>query len=87
MTAPVDAKAIAAGLTKAQRACVLAIDVTHNRPWWWRRRCKTPPSAPALESAIRAGLVEKMAEDFAMLYRLTPLGLAVRAYLTQAQPR
>ena len=82
-----DVAEIARGLTKAQRACVLAIDGTHNRPWWWRRRCKTPPSAPALESAIRAGLVEKMAEDFAMLYRLTPLGLAVRAYLTQEQPR
>ena len=78
---------IARGLTKAQRECVLVIDATHDRPWWWRRRSKNPPSAPALESAIRAGLVVKEAEDFAMLYRLTPIGLAVRAHLTQEQPR
>lgn len=78
-----EAALVALSLSPAIKAAVLAIDVTEHRPWWWRSRSKSPPSAQCLNAAAKAGLVEKMAEDFAWLYRLTPSGLKVRAALEQ----
>ena len=71
-----DVAEIARGLTKAQRECVLS---TRNKVFttaYWNG------AAAALHALKRKGLTSGPFAD-----QPTPLGLAVRAHLTQEQPR
>ena len=100
MTAPVDAKAVAAGLTKAQRGAASALSDL------WRAGPDLPKFVTDYVTGLRlVGLVERIFIDdgppsrtgnadeirvsfrSCWFFRLTPLGLAVRAHLTQEQPR
>ena len=80
MTDPAE---ITAGLTKAQRTALwnLGCGVPDFGNWryapfdGWRR------AGQACTNLVRKGLAEKYVEDIGVFYRLTPLGLAVRASL------
>ena len=92
MTAPVDAKAIAAGLTKAQRDVVLWHPIPRQsvpHAWiakrgmadLWRKG-----SAPAIGTRVylrEVGVLESKVSRGETLFRLTPLGLEVRAIIAK----
>jgi hypothetical protein len=77
MTAPVDAKAIARGLTKAQRRTLLD-SLGSNIVYARRQR--------TIHALAWADILTTLG-DWSLKGNLTPLGLAVRAHLTQEQPR
>lgn len=78
MTAP-DPAAIAKGLTKAQRALVMALDGKEYRNW----KALTP-NVKTRDAVAKAGLAwfdDKGPVHCYFMRRLSPLGLAVRAHL------
>ena len=83
-----DVERIAEGLTEAQHTALWNLgcgepDFAHG---WrrapfdgWRR------AGQACTNLSQKGLAEKEVEDHAVMYRLTPLGLAVRSHLMKGQ--
>lgn len=81
---------VAAKLTKPQRTALWNLRPNGRDTFvggWqraphdgWRR------AGQACTNLCVKGLAEKDVEDFSVLYRLTPLGLAVRAHLQEKKP-
>ena len=75
-----DVPAICASLTKAQRDLICALDDS------WKYPRQIIPNGTASQLAWRdERLVERMSPAAGNPYRLTPLGLAVRAHLLKEQ--
>lgn len=80
-----DVAEIARGLTKAQRRAICALNgetFTHWNRVYRQRRQRIAMHALNLHEPDRSGAITIWSN-----IRLTPLGLAVRAHLTQEQPR
>jgi DNA-binding HxlR family transcriptional regulator len=58
---------------------------TMPRTWVLRRQMRPKPSSQALVALSKKGVLERQIEDVGWLYRLTPLGLEVRALLQQKE--
>lgn len=83
-----DVAIVAAGLTKAQHTALWNLGCGEPEfETGWRRAPHDGwrHAGQACTNLVGKGLAEKDVEDFAILYRLTPLGLSVRDHILKEQ--